>query len=160
MVGHFFVRGAVGRLEVKLQRQDGRITYATKTVALSDGDGWRKVAFDLTPDTTDPAARFLILASGGGKLVNTIDGTTPISIGAAGGSVIVSSAFNNWYDLTSTSFDVPRFGTDMLIHFTNDPTFGVLSLPVQGGTPGSGFTVRSKAYQIQMFLNGYFNPFF
>ena len=99
-------------------------------------------------------------ASGGGKLVNTIDGTTPISIGAAGGSVIVSSAFNNWYDLTSTSFDVPRFGTDMLIHFTNDPTFGVLSLPVQGGTPGSGFTVRSKAYQIQMFLNGYFNPFF
>ena len=99
-------------------------------------------------------------ASGGGKLVNTIDGTTPISIGAAGGSVIVSSAFNNWYDLTETSFNVPRFGTDMLILFKNDSTFGVLSLPVQGGTPGSGFTVRSKAYQIQMFLNGYFNPFF
>ena len=99
-------------------------------------------------------------ASGGGKLVNTIDGTASVSIGASDGTVIVSSAFNNWYDLTTTSFDVPRFGTDMLIHFINDSTFGVLSLPVQGGTPGSGFTVRSKAYQIQMFLNGYFNPFF
>lgn len=99
-------------------------------------------------------------ASGGGKLINTIDGTTPISIGAAGGSVIVSSAFNNWYDLTETSFNVPRFGTDMLILFKNDSTFGVLSLPVQGGTPGSGFTVRDKAFRIQMFLNGYYNPFF
>ena len=68
MVGHFFTRGAVGNLEVKLQRQDGRITYAKETVSMRGGETWSKVSFSLTPDTTDPAARFLILASGGGKL--------------------------------------------------------------------------------------------
>ena len=67
MVGHFFARGEVGRLEVKLQRQDGRITYALETVTLPGGGEWKKVEFALVPDTTDPAARFLILASGGGK---------------------------------------------------------------------------------------------
>ena len=68
MVGHFFTRGAVGNLEVKLQRQDGRITYAKETVSMRGGETWSKVSFSLTPDTTDPAARFLILSSGGGKL--------------------------------------------------------------------------------------------
>ena len=68
MVGHFFTRGAVGNLEVKLQRQDGRITYAAETVSMRGGETWSKVSFSLTPDTTDPAARFLIIASGGGKL--------------------------------------------------------------------------------------------
>ena len=68
MVGHFFTRGAVGNLEVMLQRQDGRITYAKETVSMRGGETWSKVSFSLTPDTTDPAARFLILASGGGKL--------------------------------------------------------------------------------------------
>ena len=68
MVGHFFTRGAVGTLEVKLQRQDGRITYASELVSVRGGETWSKVSFSLTPDTTDPAARFLILASGGGKV--------------------------------------------------------------------------------------------
>ncbi len=67
MIGHFFARGEVGRLEVKLQRQDGRITYASETVKLPGGGEWKKLEFALVPDTTDPAARFLILASGGGK---------------------------------------------------------------------------------------------
>ena len=68
MVGHFFTCGAVGSLEVKLQRQDGRITYASEIVSVRGGEMWSKVSFSLAPDTTDPAARFLILASGGGKL--------------------------------------------------------------------------------------------
>ncbi len=69
MTGCLFVRGAVGRLEVKLQRQDGRITYASETLPVQAcGDSWTKVAFSLVPDVTDPAARFLILASGGGKI--------------------------------------------------------------------------------------------
>ncbi|MBR4171367.1 MAG: hypothetical protein IKR48_06915 [Kiritimatiellae bacterium] len=68
MIGHFFVRGASGKLEVKLQRQDGRITYASENLKLSGGEKWSKVEFSLLPDTSDPAARFLILASGGGKV--------------------------------------------------------------------------------------------
>ena len=68
MIGHFFARGEVGRLEVKLQRQDGRITYASEEVKLPGGGEWKKVEFSLVPNTTDPAARFLILASGGGKV--------------------------------------------------------------------------------------------
>ena len=50
MVGHFFTRGAVGNLEVKLQRQDGRITYAAETVSTRGGETWSKVSFSLTPD--------------------------------------------------------------------------------------------------------------
>ncbi|MBQ7189622.1 MAG: hypothetical protein IJR99_09435 [Kiritimatiellae bacterium] len=68
MVGHFFVRGNCGKLEVKLQRQDGRITYAVSQVKIPGDDAWSKVEFSLVPDTTDPASRFLILASGGGKV--------------------------------------------------------------------------------------------
>ena len=68
MLGHFYVRGTVGKLVVSLERQDGRVTYATKAVALPDGDGWRKVEFALVPDRTDPAARFAIRATGGGKV--------------------------------------------------------------------------------------------
>ena len=67
MIGCFFVRGKLGRLEVKLQRQDGRVTYAAEDVPLPGGNAWTKVDFSLLPDITDPAARFLILAPGGGK---------------------------------------------------------------------------------------------
>ena len=68
MVGHFFVRGAVGRLTVSLERQDGRVSYATNVVDLTGGDDWKKVDFALVPDRTDPAARFAIRATGGGKV--------------------------------------------------------------------------------------------
>ena len=66
--GRFFARGAVGCLEVKVQRQDGHVTYASEKVLLPGGDEWRKVEFSLLPDTTDPAARFLMLASCGGRV--------------------------------------------------------------------------------------------
>lgn len=69
MTGWFYALGGVGRLEVKLQRHDGRYTYAEKTLEVPDDGGkWRKVTFDLVPDTTDAAARFLIVASNGGKI--------------------------------------------------------------------------------------------
>ena len=68
MVGHVYAKGRVGTLEVMLQRQDGRITYARRQVEQTGGDAWTKLAFELVPDTTDPAARFVILASGGGRV--------------------------------------------------------------------------------------------
>ena len=70
MAGHFFVRGRVDSLEVKLQSRDGGATYASATIALPDAGGgrWDKVDFSLIPDTTDPAARFLIAASGTGTV--------------------------------------------------------------------------------------------
>ncbi len=70
MVGHFFVRGCVDCLEVKLQSRDGGATYASATIALPDAgsERWDKVDFSLIPDTTDPAARFLIAASGTGTV--------------------------------------------------------------------------------------------
>ena len=68
LLGHFFAKGAVDRLEVALQRGDGRRTYATNVVTLVAGDGWRRVDFALVPDTTDPQGRFVIRASGKGRL--------------------------------------------------------------------------------------------
>ena len=68
MLGHFFVKGSVDRLEVALQRADGRITYATNGVTIAEGKGWRRADFALTPDTTDPQGRFLIRAVGQGRV--------------------------------------------------------------------------------------------
>ena len=68
MIGHFYVRGTVGKLVVSLERHDGRVAYATNAVALPGGDDWQKVDFALVPDRTDPAARFAIRATGGGKV--------------------------------------------------------------------------------------------
>ena len=67
MVGHMFVRGSVGRLEVKLQSKDALVTYANHVLDAQGGDSWRKVCLELVPCETDPAASFAILASGGGK---------------------------------------------------------------------------------------------
>ena len=68
MRGHFFVKGSVDRLEVALQRGDGRVTYATNGVTVVGGSGWRRVDFSLLPNTTDPQGRFLIRASGRGRV--------------------------------------------------------------------------------------------
>ena len=77
MVGHFFAKGEVERLEVRLESRDGKVLYATRTVCLphhaAAGDGgspesWRKIEFSLVPNATDPAARFAIVASGGGTV--------------------------------------------------------------------------------------------
>ena len=38
MIGRFFARGRVDRLEVALQRCDGRVTYATNAVAFAGSD--------------------------------------------------------------------------------------------------------------------------
>ena len=98
--------------------------------------------------------------SAGGRIVNRFDGTSGATIGAADGTVVVSPDFNNWYNLSKTNFSVPRIGCDMLILYMNDPAFGVFSLPAQGGSSGSGLVVKDKVYLIQMFLNGFYNPFF
>lgn len=68
MVGRFFLRGTVDRLEVALQRGDGLVTYATAVVPSAGGDGWRRVDFELVPNVTDPQGRFLVRASGRGKV--------------------------------------------------------------------------------------------
>ncbi|MBO7721201.1 MAG: hypothetical protein J6T01_02225 [Kiritimatiellae bacterium] len=68
MNGRFFARGVVGAIEVMLQRQDGRVTYAKTRTALPAGDAWTEIKFTLTPEVTDPAARFAIVASGGGRV--------------------------------------------------------------------------------------------
>ena len=68
MTGALYVRGSAGRLEVKLQRRDGRVTYASRVLEIPRTNDWRKVGFELVPDTTDSAARFLVVASGGGAL--------------------------------------------------------------------------------------------
>jgi len=99
-------------------------------------------------------------SSSGGRLVNTFDGTTGATIGAAGGSVVVSPAFDNWYDLTYVFRNPSHFACDMLIMLKNDSEYGALSVPVQGSAPGSGFGVEDRAYLVQMFLNGFYNPFF
>ncbi|MBR2839256.1 MAG: hypothetical protein IKE55_10760 [Kiritimatiellae bacterium] len=68
MVGHMYVRGSAGRLEVRLWRRDASAEYARQALEARGGDGWRKVCFALVPDATDPAASFAIVASGGGKV--------------------------------------------------------------------------------------------
>ena len=67
IVGHMFVRGSVGRLEVKLQSKDASAVYANGTLEAQEEGEWKKVCFTLVPDTTDPAASIAIVASGGGR---------------------------------------------------------------------------------------------
>ena len=98
--------------------------------------------------------------SGGGVVKNTIDGMAGTSIGSANGTVLFTDTFNNWYDLTLSNYNVPRFGADMLIGYKCSEDYGAFSLPVQGGSPGSGITVKNKVFIVQQFLNGFFNPFF
>ena len=101
--------------------------------------------------------------SGGGTVNNTIDGSSSnVSIGSPKGTVLVTSTFDNWYDFSQSyyNYSVPKFGPDMLIGFKCDQYFGAFSLPVQGGTPGSGIEVKNKVFLIQYFLNGYYDPFF
>lgn len=98
--------------------------------------------------------------SGGGAIAYTIEGTADATVGASGGTVLFSPSFDNWDDLDLTNYDVPRFGCDMLIGYKYDPAFGVFSLPAQGGSPGSGIEVSGKAFLIQKFLYGFWNPFF
>ena len=68
MVGRLFVRGRVTRLEVSLQRADGRRTYATAELSYPDSNGWQRVDFALTPRLSDPCARFLVAATGEGRV--------------------------------------------------------------------------------------------
>ncbi len=87
MVGHFFAKGEVGKLELRLESRDGGMTYARQDAAQFGRDApmarpfgngrfvetslpalWRKVEFSLIPNATDPAARFAIVASGGGTI--------------------------------------------------------------------------------------------
>ena len=68
MVGHFFVRGAVGRLEVRLESRDGNVVYAACEFVSPECDDWRKLDFSLVPAATEPAARFAIIVSGGGTV--------------------------------------------------------------------------------------------
>lgn len=100
------------------------------------------------------------LFSGGGIVNNTIDGKKDVSIGEADGTVLFSYTFNNWYNLNNTGLEVPRFAVDVLVGYKQDEDFGVFSLPVQGGSPGSGIKVKGKAFVIQQFIDSYYNPFF
>lgn len=74
MVGLFFVRGRVDRLEVALQSRDGTATYATDEATTPPSSPhpatgeWHKIEFSLDPSATDPAARFAIVASGSGTV--------------------------------------------------------------------------------------------
>ena len=68
MLGRLFVRGRVSRLEVSLQRMDGKRTYATTELRYPDSNRWQRVDFELVPRMTDPQARFLIAATGEGKV--------------------------------------------------------------------------------------------
>ena len=68
MLGRIFVRGRVSRLEVSLQRMDGKRTYASATLEYPVSNGWQRVDFALRPRITDPQARFLVAATGEGKV--------------------------------------------------------------------------------------------
>ena len=68
LLGRIHVCGRVSRLEVSLQRMDGKRTYATATLGIPVTNGWQRVDFALMPRITDPQARFLIAATGEGKI--------------------------------------------------------------------------------------------
>ncbi len=53
---------------VVLESADGTKTYAETSLPLSPG-GWQRLAFDLTPDTTDTHARFAIMLGDSGSVV-------------------------------------------------------------------------------------------
>lgn len=68
LLGHVWVKGRVTRLDVSLQRADGRRTYATAELKYDAEKDWARADFALVPRITDPQARFVISATGEGKI--------------------------------------------------------------------------------------------
>ncbi len=94
-----------------------------------------------------------------GKIENTIDGTKELSIGCSYGTVLFSSSFDKWYNLTATSLSgSTHVAVDVLLGFKKSD-YGVLSLPVQGSS-SVALPNGCESFIIQQFLNGFFSPFF
>jgi hypothetical protein len=98
------------------------------------------------------------LTAGGGKIVNTIDGKVPVSIGSGSGSVIFTDTFNQWHDLTSHKLPSSKNAmVDTLVTLKGDSGYGVASFPVPAGvSPKIGET---NAMQLQSFISGNYDPF-
>ena len=96
--------------------------------------------------------------TGGGKIVNTIDGKIPVSIGASSGSVIFTDTFDQWHNLTSYTLPSSKNAmVDTLVTLKGGSGYGVASFPVPaGGSPKIGET---SAMQMQSFITGNYNPF-
>ena len=94
-----------------------------------------------------------------GKIENAIDGTADISIGSPSGTVLFTSAFDQWYVLTTLDFQgSTRVAVDVLAGFKKSD-YGVFSLPVQSGS-SVALLGGAASFCIQQFLKGSYNPFF
>lgn len=96
--------------------------------------------------------------TGGGKIVNTIDGKIPVSIGASSGSVIFTDTFDQWHTLSPYNLPSSKNAmVDTLVTLKGGSGYGVASFPVPaGGSPKIGET---SAMQMQSFIYGNYNPF-
>lgn len=115
----------------------------------------------LVADSVETQGGFTVrksLTAGGGKIVNTIDGKVPVSIGSGSGSVIFTDTFNQWHDLTSHKLPSSKNAmVDTLVTLKGDSGYGVASFPVPAGvSPKIGET---NAMQLQSFISGNYDPF-
>ena len=68
MRGWLYARGETGSLSVSLRSAGGKVLASAKLEA-APGAAWKRMDFTLTPDETDPKARFRIMAEGYGDIV-------------------------------------------------------------------------------------------
>jgi len=96
--------------------------------------------------------------AGGGKIVNTIDGKVPVSIGSSAGSVIFTDTFNQWRDIESYTLPSSKNAmVDTLVTLKSDSSYGVASFPVPAGaSPKIGET---GTVLMQPLINGFYHPF-
>ena len=78
--------------------------------------------------------------SGGGSISNIVDGTTSTSVGAPGGTVLVTETFDCWRTVTGIfgAVATPITRNDVMCVYKTNSGYGAFSLPVQEGLSISG----------------------
>ena len=73
--------------------------------------------------------------SGGGSISNIVDGTTSTSVGAPGGTVLVTETFDCWRTVTGIfgAVATPITRNDVMCVYKTNSGYGAFSLPVQEG---------------------------
>jgi hypothetical protein len=109
--GHLWARTQTPvELTVGLESRDGSRTYARAALRVTDAD-WQRLPFTLTPDTTDPAACFVVMLTAPGSVALGYVGLQPGEWGRFQGLPVRRDVIEGMRDLGLT---VLRYGGSMV----------------------------------------------
>ena len=99
--------------------------------------------------------------SGGGSISNIVDGTTSTSVGAPGGTVLVTETFDCWRTKTGVfgAVATPIVRNDVVCVYNTNSGYGAFSLPVREGLSISDLPNHVVyMFMVQNIANSNINP--